>query len=285
MKSFKIQETITSRESHALKSYFNELKSINILSTEEEYEIAYSAFQGNQKARGEVVKHNLRFVISVAKQYETKSLKLEDLINEGNLGLVIASTKFDPSRGFKFLSYAVWWIRRYILAYIADNGKTIRLPNNKINVITKIKDKFTQLEQTLQRQPSYDEMVEALEDKFKEEDVSFYFDSTNTYVASLDAQVGNDEYRSSSLSDMIADDNAIKASYYVDNSDREYRQKRMLLLLDKDLEREVIRLSFGLDGQSPLPLKTIGFLLGITSERVRQIKEFSLKQLKTKLVR
>jgi RNA polymerase primary sigma factor len=285
MKSFKIQETITSRESHALKSYFNELKSISILTTEEEYELAYAAFQGDEKARAELVKHNLRFVISVAKQYETKSLKLEDLINEGNVGLVTASNKFDPSRGFKFLSYAVWWIRRDILAYIADNGKTIRLPNNKINIITKIKDEFTKLEQKLQRQPCYDELLAELDGKFKKEDVSFYFYSTNNYMASLDAQVGNDDYRSSSLSDIIEDENAIKASYYVDNTDREYRQNRILTLLDKDLEREVIRLSFGLDGQSPLPLKTIGFLLGITSERVRQIKEYSLIQLKSKLVR
>ena len=284
MKSFKIQETITSRESNSLKAYFNDIKTINILTTDEEYEIAYLAHQGDEKAREKLVKHNLRFVISVAKQYETAILKLEDLINEGNVGLVIASTKFDPSRGFKFLSYAVWWIRRHILSYIADNGKTIRLPNNKINIITKIKDRYNMLEQKLQREPSYHEILDEVEDEFNEDEVHFFISSMNNYMLSLDAQlVQHDDFNTNALCDSIPDETAIKTSHFVDKLDSEYRQNEMLKLLDKKLEREVIKLSYGLDGQSPLPLKTIGFLLGLTSERVRQVKEISLRKLKTRV--
>jgi len=285
MRDFKIQATaITSRDSNALKAYFNDIKSINILTTDEEYEIAFLAYEGDENAREQLVKHNLRFVISVAKQYETTTLKLEDLINEGNVGLVIASTKFDPSRGFKFLSYAVWWIRRYILAYIADNGKTIRLPNNKINIITKIKDRYNTLEQILQREPTYDEILDEVENEFNEDEVHFFFTSRNNYITSLDAPVGDVEFgRNDSLSDLIPDESVIKTSHFVDIIDSEYRQNSMLRLLDKDLEREVINLSYGLDGRAPLPLKTIGFLLGLTSERVRQIKEISLSKLKQKV--
>jgi len=283
MKQFKIQSTITSRGTNALKAYFNDIKQIKILTSEEEYEIAYLAHEGDEKARQDLVRHNLRFVVSVAKQYETSTLKLEDLINEGNVGLVIASTKFDPSRGFKFLSYAVWWIRRYILAYISDNGKTIRIPNNKINIITKLKSKYVALEQRLQREPSYNELVEYVSPDFNEDEVHYFFMSRDNYTSSLDAQVGHDDFGSNTLADTIEDNTVIKTSHYVDELDSEYRKNTMLNLLDKDIEREVIRLAFGLDGQSPLPLKTIAFLLGVTSERVRQVKEISLRQLKIKL--
>lgn len=284
MKSVEIKQSITNRDSRALKSYFQELSNIPVLGHEEEYEIAYLAFQGDEKAKELLVKHNLRFVISVAKQYETSQLRLEDLINEGNLGLVIASSKFDPSRGFKFLSYAVYWIRRYILSFIAENGKTIRLPNNKINVITKIKEEFNILEQKLQRSPCYDEVVHALDGVFCEEDVAFYFDSIDTHTISLDAEMGH-EGSTTALYNLIQETNNIDASHYLDEEDTEKRQNAILNLLDKDVEREVIKLIYGLDGQEPIPLKTIGFLLGITGERVRQIRDESLEKLKLNLVK
>tara|TARA_R110000851_G_scaffold47424_1_gene115020 strand:- start:10397 stop:11251 length:855 start_codon:yes stop_codon:yes gene_type:complete len=283
MKQFKIQSTITSRGTNALKAYFNDIKQIKILTSEEEYEIAYLAHEGDEKARQDLVRHNLRFVVSVAKQYETSTLKLEDLINEGNVGLVIASTKFDPSRGFKFLSYAVWWIRRYMLAYISDNGKTIRIPNNKINIIIKLKGKYVELEQKLQREPSYTELVDYVNPDFNEDEVHYFLMSRDNYTSSLDAQVGHDDFGSNTLADSIEDESVIKTSHYVDKLDSEYRKNTMLNLLDKDLEKEVIRLAFGLDGEDAMPLKTIAFLLGLTSERVRQIKDISLRKLKVKL--
>lgn len=283
MKQFKIQSTITSRGNNSLKAYFNDIKQIKILSPEEEYEIAYLAHDGDEQAKQDLVKHNLRFVVSVAKQYETPTLKLEDLINEGNVGLVIASSKFDPSRGFKFLSYAVWWIRRNILAYISDNGKIIRIPKNKTNIVTKLKGRFISLEQRLQREPSSNELVEYVRPDFNEDEVHYFLSSRNSYTSSLDAQVGNDDSKGATLIDLIEDDSVIKTSHYMDKLDSEYRKNSMLNLLDKDLEREVIRLAFGLDGQAPMALKTIAFLLGITSERVRQIKEISLRKLKVKL--
>lgn len=283
MKSTQIKQSITSRDSRSLKSYFQELSTISVLDHEQEYEIAYEAFKGDEKARENLVKHNLRFVISVAKQYETTHLKLEDLINEGNLGLVVASTKFDPSRGFKFLSYAVHWIRRYILSYIAENGKTIRLPNNKINVMNKLKAEYSVLEQKLSRPPCYDEMVHAVDNKYPKEDIEFYFDSIDNYMVSLDNEVGQGD-STTQLYNLIEDSNNMDASFYVDIDDAEKRQKNILNLLDKKLEREVIKLIYGLDGQEPLPLKTIGFLLGISGERVRQLRDESLEKIKNRLV-
>lgn len=283
MKSLEIKQTITTRDSRALKAYFNELKDIKILSHDEEYELAYAAHNGDENARQTLVKHNLRFVISVAKQYETPFLPLEDLINEGNYGLVVASSKFDPSRGFKFLSYAVYWIRRYILSYIADNGKTIRLPNNKINLITKIKDAVSHLEQKLQRFPSFDELVDSLEGQFSNEEVSFYYDTISSKIMSLDMEVGY-EGSTTALVNLIKDGNTMETTHFVDITDSQIRKNKLLNILDKDVERKVINLLYGLDGQSPVPLKTIGFLLGLTSERVRQIKEKSLKKLKLNLV-
>lgn len=283
MKTFRINEKITQRDSRSLKSYYQELKQIPVLTHDEEYELSYAAFNGDEIARQKLIKHNLRFVISVAKQYAMGDIKLEDLINEGNIGLVMASSKFDPSRGFKFLSYAVWWIRRQILGYITDNGKTIRLPNNKVNLINKIKSEYNFLEQKLQRQPSYVEMVDKLGEDFTKDDIEFYIETMeNNNITSLDAEIGGDE-GTTALINLISDSSGISASYYVDEDDAIYRRNAILNLLDKEVEREVINLLYGLDGKTPLPLKTIGFLLGLSSERIRQIRDMALEQLKVKI--
>jgi RNA polymerase primary sigma factor len=284
MKSLKIQEAITNRDTRSLKTYYNELTKFKLLTPDEEYEIAYKAFNGDEKCRDLLVKHNLRFVISVAKQYETKSIKLEDLINEGNVGLVMASSKFDPSRGFKFLTYGVWWIRRYILSYISENSKTIRLPNNKINSLAKIKIEFNKLEQRLERQPSFNEMVSECNSGFSEDEIDFYFSSLNNHMSSLDKEIGN-EGSTATMVDLMKDDESLEPSSYLDDSDREYRQNSLLNLLDTELEKEVINLLFGLDGQTPIALKTIGFLMGLTSERVRQIRDISIRKLKVSLTK
>jgi RNA polymerase primary sigma factor len=284
MKSLKIQESITNRDTRSLKTYYNELTKFKLLTADEEYEIAYKAFNGDEKCRDLLVKHNLRFVISVAKQYETKSIKLEDLINEGNVGLVMASSKFDPSRGFKFLTYGVWWIRRYILSYISENSKTIRLPNNKINSLAKIKIEFNKLEQRLERQPSFNEMVSECNSGFSEDEIDFYFSSLNNHMSSLDKEIGN-EGSTATMVDLMKDDESLEPSSYLDDSDREYRQNSLLNLLDTELEKEVINLLFGLDGQTPIALKTIGFLMGLTSERVRQIRDISIRKLKVSLTK
>ena len=284
MRELVVGNIITDRSSTSVRKYFNDIHSIQVLTPDEEFELSIKAFNGDENAREKLIKHNLRFVISVAKQYETYQLKLEDLINEGNLGLVIASTKFDPTKGFKFLSYAVYWIRRHILSYIAEHGKTIRLPNNKINILSKLKNEYALLEQKLSREPSFDEMLREVKGKYTEEDIIFYFDSIDNHIISLDNEIGHDG-SSMALYNFIQETNIMEASHFVDIEDTEKRQKGILALLDKKLEREVIKLIYGLDGQAPLPLKTIGFLLGITSERVRQLRDESLEKLKNSFIK
>jgi len=281
MKKFRMTETITNRESDAFKKYLLEVANIPVLSTDEEYNIAMMAYQ-NPKDNTNVdklVKHNLRFVISVAKQYTTTNLKLEDLVNEGNYGLITGAKRFDPTRGFKFISYAVWWIRRSILAYIAENGRTIRLPNNKNNVMQKIKTEYDVLEQILERVPSYDELVDALDGNFTDSEISFFIDTISTTMISLDTVVGHDG-SATPYSDLVKDNNTIESDHLVNKDDSKYNISKILGVLKSDNEREVLTMLFGLNGEESMKLKTVGLVMDLTSERVRQIRDAGLIKLR-----
>jgi len=281
MKKFRMTETITNRESDAFKRYLLEVANIPVLSTDEEYEIATLAVQNPKDITyiDQLVKHNLRFVISVAKQYATTDLKLEDLVNEGNYGLISGAQRFDPSKGFKFISYAVWWIRRSILAYIAEHGRTIRLPNNKNNVMQKIKTEYDVLEQVLERVPSYDELVDALESHFTDSEISFFIDTISTTLVSLDTVVGHDG-SSTPFSDLVKETNTVESDHIVKEDDSNYNISRILGVLKSDNERQVLTMLFGLDGAESMKLKTVGLAMNLTSERVRQIRDAGLIKLR-----
>lgn len=279
MKRFRINETITNRDNNSFKKYLFEINSIDVLTPDEEYEIALQAFKGDKKCKELLVKHNLRFVVSVAKQYVTNELKLEDLVNEGNVGLISAAEKFDPSKGFKFISYGVWWIKRNILAYIADHGRTIRLPNNKNNIIHKLNRKFEELEQIIERRPNFDELLDYAGDEFSVTDIEFYMDSRSTNLISLDSPIDNDGSETAYYS-MIKDENVERTDYLVNNHDSTYNIEKMLSVLKNDNERQVLTLLYGLDGNDTLKLKNVGIILGLTSERVRQIRDAAKLKLR-----
>jgi RNA polymerase primary sigma factor len=281
MKKFRMTETITNRESDAFKKYLLEVANIPVLSTDEEYEIAMLAHQNPKDTTNvdKLVKHNLRFVISVAKQYATPSLKLEDLVNEGNYGLITGAKRFDPTRGFKFISYGVHWIRRSILGYIAEHGRTIRLPNNKNNVMQKIKTEYDVLEQILERVPSYGELTDALDGNFTDSEISFFIDTISTTMISLDTVVGHDG-SSTPYSDLVKDNNTIESDHLVNKDDSKYNISKILGVLKSDNEREVLTMLFGLNGEESMKLKTVGLVMGLTSERVRQIRDAGLIKLR-----
>jgi RNA polymerase primary sigma factor len=273
-------ESITRKETTSIKKYLHDLSRIPLLTPDQEYELSYLAFENNdEKSRELLIKHNLRFVVTVAKQYQTKGLELEDLINEGNIGLIIASQKFDPSKGFKFISYAVWWIRRNIIAYIAENSKMIRIPANKTTVNYKINQKCRELEQILQHEPTFYDIMRECGDMFTEEDVLFYFESLYSNIASLDKKVG-DTSSSETLCNLIQDDTVIDPSHFVKELDLKYERSVILNSLKNDVERKVIELLYGLDGKQATTLKDTGFLLGRSSERIRQIRDNALKTLR-----
>jgi RNA polymerase primary sigma factor len=278
MKSLKIQESFTNIESTSFKKYLTEVAQIRLLTPDEEYEIAVLAGNGDKRANELLIKHNLRFVISVAKKYKSPTLNLEDLVNEGNLGLIYASRRFDPSRGFKFISYAIWWIRRSILLYINEHGTAIRLPSNKSNMLHKIKIEFDLMEQKLERKPNFNELVDELEHKFSDEDIAFYCDSIDNKIKSLDLMVNN-EGSATAFSNLIEDTSALNVEHYTKGEDSKSNVEAILSILDKPHEREVITLLFGLDGKEPLKLRVIGFFLGLSSERVRQVRDIAIRKM------
>jgi len=278
MKKFRVSETITNRDSLSFKKYLLEVSNIDILDADEEYAIAIDSQSGDLKKRDLLVTHNLRFAISVAKGYVTNELKLEDLVNEANLGLVEASKRFDPTLGFKFISYAVWWIRRSILMYISDHGRAIRLPNNKNNIIHKLKLKSDVLEQSLERKPQYYELLDAIDGEFDAADVSFFLETISSSMISLDAPVDNDSL--TSYSDLLKDDNVMKTDHHLTVSDTKEELRQLFGVLKNEKEAEVLTLLYGLGDIEPLTLKTVGHRLGLTSERVRQIRDNAIGRMK-----
>jgi RNA polymerase primary sigma factor len=276
MRQLKITKSITNRESQSLEKYLQEIGKVELITPEEEVKLAEKIKQGDQRALDRLTKANLRFVVSVAKQYQNQGLSLPDLINEGNLGLIKAAQRFDETRGFKFISYAVWWIRQSILQALAEQSRIVRLPLNKVGLTNRINKAFSQLEQEYEREPSAEELAEVLE--LEIEEVSSTLSMSNRHV-SMDSPMGEGD--DNTLMDVMHNPNA-------ENTDEELDHKQSLQTeIDRSLktlterQQEVIRYFFGIGVDHPLSLEDIGERFNLTRERVRQIKDKAISKLKT----
>ena len=274
MRQLKITKQVTNRETASLDKYLQEIGKVELITAEEEVELAQKIKAGDQRALEKLTKANLRFVVSVAKQYQNQGLTLPDLINEGNLGLIKAAQRFDETRGFKFISYAVWWIRQSILQALAEQSRIVRLPLNKIGSINKINKAYASLEQAHERPPSAEEIATKLE--MSELDVKESMRNSGRHV-SMDAPLVEGE--DSNLYDVLnSDDSPNPDDDLMVDSLRTEIERSLATLTPR--EGDVIRLYFGLNGQHPLTLEEIGEKFDLTRERVRQIKEKAIRRLK-----
>ncbi len=275
MRQLKITKSITNRESQSLDKYLQDIGKEELITAEEEVELARRIKQGDQRALEKLTRANLRFVVSVAKQYQNQGLTLPDLINEGNLGLIKAAQKFDETRGFKFISYAVWWIRQSILQALAEQARIVRLPLNQVGSLNKINKAFSRLEQEYERPPSAEELAEPLEvpeDKIKES-----LNVSGRHV-SMDAPLSTSE-DGGTLMDVMANSDSPKADHQLMAESLQREIERSLSTLT-DKEREIIRLFFGIGMNHGLTLEEIGAKFSLTRERVRQIKEKAIRRLR-----
>ena len=273
MRQLKITKSITNRESAALEKYLQEISKETMISAEEEVELAQRIKRGDQKALERLTKANLRFVVSVAKQYQNQGLSLPDLINEGNLGLLKAAERFDETRGFKFISYAVWWIRQSILQAISEQSRIVRLPLNQVGSVNKINREINRFEQLNERRPSVDEIAEKVDLPQDKIDEAM---NINGHQISVDAPFVEGE--DNSLLDVMANSDAPMADKtLVDESLKSEIQTALNALNER--ERNVVEASYGIN-QPELTLEEIGSKFGLTRERVRQIKEKAIRKLR-----
>lgn len=276
MRQLKITKSITNRESQSLDKYLQDIGKEELITADEEVELARKIKQGDQQALEKLTRANLRFVVSVAKQYQNQGLTLPDLINEGNLGLIKAAQKFDETRGFKFISYAVWWIRQSILQALADQARIVRLPLNKIGVINKINKAFSELEQMYERIPSVEELAEFL--NITPDEVRQSLSNAGRHI-SLDAPLLENDESSSSMYDILPNN-------YLDDPEKGLIRDSLRKDIERSLstlssrEGEIIRLFYGLNSKVPLSLDEIGERFDLTRERVRQIKEKAIRRMK-----
>ncbi|MEO6729209.1 MAG: RNA polymerase sigma factor RpoD/SigA [Candidatus Dojkabacteria bacterium] len=273
MRQLKITQSITNRESQSLDKYLHEIGKVDLITAEEEVILAQKIREGDQAALERLTKTNLRFVVSVAKQYQNQGLTLGDLINEGNLGLIKAAKRFDETKGFKFISYAVWWIRQSILQAIAEQSRIVRLPLNQVGSLSKISKAFSRLEQEFEREPSPEELAETLETTV--EKISDTLSNSGRHV-SMDAPFVQGE--ENTLLDVLENDNPDTDSMLIDESLSEEIKRSLSTLTER--EREIIVLFFGLSTNHPLSLEEIGEKFNLTRERVRQIKDKALQRLR-----
>ena len=273
MRQLKITKSITNRESESLEKYLQEIGREELLSGDEEVELAQRIRKGDQRALERLTKANLRFVVSVAKQYQNQGLSLSDLINEGNLGLIKAAEKFDETRGFKFISYAVWWIRQSILQAIAEQSRIVRLPLNQVGSMNKINHMLTKFEQENERRPSIDEISEQID--LPEDKVDEALQAYTRHV-SVDAPFSDGD--DNSLLDILVNNDAPMADRELLKESLQAEIKHLLKTLN-DRERCVITAFYGID-QKEMTLEEIGHKYGLTRERVRQIKEKAIRRLR-----
>ncbi|MDA9881166.1 sigma-70 family RNA polymerase sigma factor [Crocinitomicaceae bacterium] len=276
MKQLKISKQLTNRDTASLDKYLSEISRVELISADEEILLAQKIRKGDRAALDRLAKANLRFVVSVAKQYQNQGMQLPDLISEGNLGLIKAAQRFDEKRGFKFISYAVWWIRQSILQALAERSRIVRLPLNKIGAINKINRAYSDLEQRLERPPSAQEIADLLECSVNDVKQSLV---NNTRHISMDSPLGNDDTSKLSLYDILPNDTLPSPE-----------NQLMVESLRKDIDRSlstlssremtVMRLYFGLNGVQPMSLEEIGGRFDLTRERVRQIKEKAIRNLR-----
>ena len=276
MRQLKITKSITNRESQSLEKYLQEIGKVDLLTPEEEVDLAKKIKDGDQIALERLTKANLRFVVSVAKQYQNQGLSLSDLINEGNLGLIKAAQRFDETRGFKFISYAVWWIRQSILQALAEQSRIVRLPLNKVGSLNKINKAFSELEQAHEREPSAEELAELLE--IPTEEVETTLGVAARHV-SMDAPFVEGE--DNSLLDVLENNTSPgtdTALEYLESLRREIERSLGTLT---DRQADVIKLYFGIGIEHPMSLEDIGDKFGLTRERVRQIKDKAINKLRS----
>lgn len=276
MRQLKIVKQVTNRETASLDKYLQEIGRVELITADEEVELARRIKQGDRAALERLTKANLRFVVSVSKQYQNQGLALPDLINEGNVGLIKAAERFDETRGFKFISYAVWWIRQSILQALAEQARIVRLPLNKIGTINKINRAFSELEQINERPPSAEELADFLECSV--DDVRNSMANAGRHV-SMDAPLIDGDESTSSMYDVLQNDS-------IQGPEHELQKESLRKDIERSLssltgrEGDVVRLYYGLNGKHPLTLEEIGDLFDLTRERVRQIKEKAIRRLK-----
>jgi RNA polymerase primary sigma factor len=276
MRQLKISKSITNRESQSLEKYLQEIGKVELITPEEEARLARLIKQGDQKALDKLTKANLRFVVSVAKQYQNQGLSLPDLINEGNLGLIRAAQRFDETRGFKFISYAVWWIRQSILQSLAEQARIVRLPLNKVGLTNRIQKAFSQLEQEFEREPSAEELSELLGMDLEEVTSTL---SINVRHISMDTPLSEGE--DNTLIDVLANPNAEKTEQKIEHDDSLKQEIERSLKALTERQKEVICFFFGIGVDHPMTLEDIGDRFNLTRERVRQIKDKAITKLKT----
>jgi RNA polymerase primary sigma factor len=275
MRQLKISKSITNRESQSLEKYLQEIGKVELITPEEEVKLAIRIKQGDMKALDRLTKANLRFVVSVAKQYQNQGLSLPDLINEGNLGLIKAAQRFDETRGFKFISYAVWWIRQSILQALAEQSRIVRLPLNKVGLTNRINKAYQQLEQEFEREPSAEELAEMLE--LDTEEVAATLGMSARHV-SMDSPISDGE--DSTLVDVMMNPNAELADEDIANKQSLKLEIERSLNTLTERQQEVIRYFFGIGIDHPMSLEDIGERFCLTRERVRQIKDKAISRLR-----
>jgi RNA polymerase primary sigma factor len=273
MRQLKITKQVTNRDTPSLDKYLQEIGKVDLISPEEEVNLARRIKSGDSDALAKLVNANLRFVVSVAKQYQNQGISLPDLINEGNLGLMKAGQRFDETRGFKFISYAVWWIRQAILQALAEQARIVRLPVNKIGSINRINRAFARLEQEYEREPSSQEIAEMLEMASEEVKDSL---KTNGRTVSMDAPISSEE--DNNMYDVMQSPDAPSPDKNLINESLTYEIERALSTLSPR-EAKVLKLYFGISMKHPFTLEEIGEELELTRERVRQIKEKAIKRI------
>jgi RNA polymerase primary sigma factor len=278
MKGIRITERFTKRETPSFKKYLSDISEIKMLTLEEETNLSLKAENGDKSAIDGLVRHNLRFVISVAKQYETQNIDLEDLVNEGNIGLIIAAQRYKVSTGFKFITFAVFWIRKMIMEYLTKNSKLVRLPSNKVNDLSKLNQHVSELEQKFGRTVDISEVIEEYGDKFTQEEISDLENVAMLKFDSLDGSI-DDGGEGTNLYDVLENSNSKPSDYLLTESDIKYEISKILDKL-KPRDRQIMVDLFGINGDAPLTLKEVSDKIGLTREMVRQIKMKSLEKLK-----
>jgi len=273
----KLTRQLTNRENKSLDLYFQEIGKYVLLNPEEEIDLAIKIKKGDMAAQDKLVRANLRFVVSVAKMYQNQGLSLGDLINEGNIGLVKAAQRFDETRGFKFISYAVWWVRQGIMSAIADQSRVVRLPLNRVGNLTKLGKVYRDLEQEFERKPTTEELAKILE--ISADEVAYILQISSRQV-SVDAPFNNGDENKSTLMDVLQNEEQPMPDKELMNDSLKNEVANILSTLD-EREAEVIRLSFGIGSNQKATLEEIGERFNLTRERIRQIKENALRKLRS----
>lgn len=276
MKALKINQRITSRENSSFVQYMREVSEIPLLTPAQEADLAERAVNGDEAAARQLVRSNLRFVISVAKNYATDKIMLEDLVNEGNIGLIKAVEKFDPNKGYKFISFAVWWVRKIIMEYVSNYGKTVRIPANRINELSKLNKYISAVEQKNCHRVDIEEVISEFSREMSSDDFRLLDSLNGMSIDSLDREIHSDEGNATCVSDLMYDEDADRTDHLLGESDIKSEINIALSTL-KPRNKKIMEMLFGLNGYQPMTLQEVGDEIGLTREMVRQVKEKSLK--------